>query len=351
MAAYISFQPSDYMNTLLYTGTGATGNAVSGAGFTPDIVWVKKRSGSDGHNYFDTVRGATKYLTPNDSAAEATGTNTLESFNADGFTVGLAGTVGQSGYTYAGWCWKAGTTSSLSGGTITPSSQTYNTTAGISAVEYVGDGAATSATVPHGLGVAPTFCIFKSTSSADHWFVGNIGMGTSATNGFDYYQQLNNTMARSNNAGIWNDTIPTSTLVTLGNADGTDSGKTYMLYSFAPKRGFSKFNYYEGNGNADGPFVNCGFRPAWLMVKRTDTTSSWTMIDCRRTPINDGTAEALWANDGAAEGSYATVDFLSNGFKIRDTSSTINNSGSRIIYAAFAEFPLVSSNSKAGNAK
>ena len=210
--AYISFKPKDYFNTLNYTGTGATGNGVTGAGFTPDMVWLKKITGADGHNLFDTVRGATKYLTPNDNSQQVTGTNTLESFDSDGFTVGLAGTVGQSGYTYAGWCWKAGTTSGISGGTITPSAYSINTTSGVGIYKYTGTGS--NGTIAHGLGQAPTYFWVKELSGggSTNWYTG----GNLLSDGG--YQMYLNTDGAQGSAGsaLWQNNFPSSTLMYLG---------------------------------------------------------------------------------------------------------------------------------------
>jgi|TARA_R110001599_G_scaffold133757_2_gene311345 hypothetical protein len=356
--AYISFKPKDYFNTLNYTGTGATGNGVTGAGFTPDMVWLKKITGADGHNLFDTVRGATKYLTPNDNSQQVTGTNTLESFDSDGFTVGLAGTVGQSGYTYAGWCWKAGTTSGISGGTITPSAYSINTTSGVGIYKYTGTGS--NGTIAHGLSTAPKMVIVKrltvDTGDWNSWHK-DLGGGT-------YYINLNTSSAKASNAAVWNSTEPSSTLISIGTYGATNtSGSDYIMYAFSEVKGFSSMGVYTGNGNVDGSFIYTGFEPELIICKNRDSggvaTYGWSMIGntfgmggatTANPSYNELTLNAF-ADTGVQPTTGNAVDFLSNGFKWRSTGNAGNQSTAPFIYIAFARQPIVSSNSKAGTAR
>ena len=347
MAAYISFQPTDFFSTKLYTGTGSS-NAITGLGFQPDFTWIKNRSAADNHMLFDSPRGATKYIHSNLTTAETTQAESLKTFDSDGFTVGTYGDVNTNTENYASWNWKAGTTSGLSGGTITPTAYSFNTTSGISIIQY--DGNSTSgATLAHGLGAAPTMVWVKSLDSGDDWAVGHSAMG------WTKYLKFNSTGAVSTYTGIWNDTAPSSTLVTIGNNSivNTQTTRGYIMYAFAEKKGYSKFGNYEGNVNANGPFVYTGFRPAYLMIRQQNTGGgeSWFISDDKRqgfNPMNDH----FYADDAAignTTGSF--VDLLSNGFKIRTSSSSWNSSTNPTLYWAFAEFPLVSSNSKAGTAR
>ena len=345
--AYISFQPSDFFNTVLYTGTGAS-LAITGVGFSPDMTWIKKRSGADGHNIFDTVRGVTKYIAPNDNLAEVTNSNSLTSFDSDGFTVNLAGTTGQSGNTYVGWNWKMGTTSGLTGGTITPSAYSINTTARQSVIAYTGT--ASTATIPHGLGVKPDLIITKQYNTGRNWSSYRSSLGATK------YMTPNSTAASATGTTYWNDTEPDATVFTVGSADETNGSGTMIAYCFADIKGYSKFGSYKGNGNADGQFVYTGFRPAYVIAKNTAGTYNWIVVDDKRS-TSGGTNVVdyyLTPNDNSAEGSSGTsrdLDLLSNGFKFRGDGSEFNGAGVNYIYAAFAEFPLVSSNDVPGVAR
>ena len=346
MAEYISFQPSDYFNTLLYDGNNST-QALTGVGFQPDATWIKSRNNTDNHALYDAVRGATETLYPNDNDAEATNANSLTSFDADGFTCGDANIVnGGTGRIYASWNWKAGTTSGLSGGTITPSSYSINTTSGFGIYTWAGTGVA--GTIAHGLGVTPKMVILKSTTHDSYWFVYHNGIAADAETD---YLNLNDTTAAGDSATIWNDTAPTSSVFSVGtNTDVNGSGRTYVAYVFADVKGYSKFGSYVGNGNADGTFVYTGFRPAFVMVKKTNGAEGWYMYDDKRAGYNADN-NILFANSDSAEDTTDTVDLLSNGFKWRATGGAYNGSSGEYIYMAFAESPLVSSNSKPGTAR
>ena len=346
MAAYISFQPSDYFNTLLYDGNNST-QALTGVGFQPDATWIKSRNNTDNHALYDAVRGATETLYPNDNAIEATNANSLTSFDADGFTCGDANIVnGGTGRIYASWNWKAGTTSGLSGGTITPSSYSINTTSGFGIYTWAGTGVA--GTIAHGLGVTPKMVILKSTTHDSYWFVYHNGIAADAETD---YLNLNDTTAAGDSATIWNDTAPTSSVFSVGtNTDVNGSGRTYVAYVWADVKGYSKFGSYTGNGNADGAFVYTGFRPAYLFVKQVAEARSWNQFDFKRSPANV-VNDQLVLNSTAINEEKTMCDFVSNGFKARATDDGINKSAQQYIYAAFAEFPIVSSNSKAGTAR
>jgi hypothetical protein len=329
---------SDYFNTVLYTGDGVAigsgGNAITGVGFQPDFVWFKSRSSATNHQLFDSVRGAENVIYSSLTNAEGNFPETLSTFDVDGFTVGNNGGVNTNTETYVAWCWKAnGAASSNTDGTIT-SSVSANTTSGFSIVTYTGTGVA--ATVGHGLGVPNDFMIFKSRSN-----VSSPGVVTSAL-GFTKDLLLETTDAAYTRAAISNNTAPTSTVFSVGTDTAINvSGYTYVAYCWAEVEGFSKFGSYTGNGSAAGPFIYTGFRPAFVIIKKSSAAgTTWNMFDNKRDPFNL-VIQALWANASDAEYTYtAGVDFLSNGFRIVGNPSQLNASAATHIYMAFAEHPF-----------
>ncbi len=335
--AYTTINKStDYFNTKLYTGTGSS-NSVTGVGFQPDMTWFKHRSGTSEHNIYDAVRGATKRIIPNDNSAEGTQSNGLSAFGSDGFTVVDSNATNLNNETYASWNWLgANGTASNTDGSIT-STVSANTTSGFSIVSYTGTGS--NATVGHGLGVAPSMIIFKRrVGSGWNWTVYHKSMGN------NYFVSLNLSNAKSNTSSstFFQDTTPTSSVFSIGNS-GHVNGDAIIAYCFAEKKGFSKFGSYTGNGNSDGTFIYTGFKPAFVMTKRTDSTSSWDMHDTKRDTFNVASKHLL-AEDSGAEGNTAILDILSNGFKFRSSNGDRNASGGNYIYMAFAEAPLVGSN-------
>ena len=342
MAEYISFQPSDYFNTKLWTGTGSS-NAITGVGFQPDFSWVKQRSGTENHFLQDAVRGSTTVIQSDTTAAEQTASNGMTSFDSDGFTVGTDSGWNGNTSTYVGWNWKAGTSTGidLTAGTITPSAYSISTTAGISILKYAGTGTA-SQTIAHGLGSVPKFMIFKKTSATAAWIVYHDYTGPTKA------LFLNGSDAQSTGLSYFQNTAPTSTLISTG-AVGELNG-TNICYCFAEKQGFSKFGGYTGNGNADGPFIYTGFRPAWYMYKRTDSADSWNLVDSKRVGYNPDN-NRLFPHSISTEDTQDRVDLVSNGIKIRTSDTGTNNSSGTYIYMAFAEFPIVSSNDVPGTAR
>jgi hypothetical protein len=326
---------SSYFNTVLYTGTGAT-NARTGIGFQPDWTWIKCRNTTDWHILTDAVRGATKTIYSNSTAAETTQAQALQSFNTDGFTLGTSTEVNANANTYVAWNWLgANTTVSNTAGTIS-STVSANTTSGFSIVSYTGTGA--NATVGHGLGVAPSMLIVKNRGTAGDWRCYHKSLGNTQL------IRLNLTNATLTNAS-WNNTTPTSTVFSIGvNDDVNQNGGTHIAYCFAEVKGFSKFGSYTGNGSTDGTFVYTGFTPAFVMTKESSGTSHWIIHDTKRSPNNEMRKE-LYANLSNAEAENARyIDCLSNGFKIRsDDDTQINGSGATYIYMAFASSPFVSS--------
>ena len=339
--AYTTINKStDNFNTVTYTGNGST-NAITGVGFQPDFTWIKRRDGgTTSHQLFDAVRGVTKRLYSNTTDAENTNATTLTAFGTDGFTVGSNTGVNPNGNGVVAWNWKAGTGagSANTDGSINTTYTSVNTTAGFSISKYTGNGT-TGATVGHGLGAIPKWIIVKRLDSATTNFqVYHSSMGA------EKYIQLNTTSGQSDSDVLWNDTAPTNQVFSLGNYSHVNyNGSPHIAYCFAEKTGYSKFGSYTGNGNADGTFIYTGFKPAFIMQKKTSGTSDWVIYDNKRDTSNVVTQE-LKPNSNAAESSNTNIDILSNGFKQRANYAYTNNSGATYIYIAFAEAPLVGSN-------
>ena len=295
--AYISFQPKDYFSTVTYSGTSGTTDVTTG--FQPDMVWTKDRGRTETHCLYDAVRGVTKRIRPDDSAAEGTETAGVSAFNANGFTTGQQGGSGQDGYNYVSWNWKMGTTSGLSGGTITPTAYSINAAAGMGIYQYTGTGSA--GTIAHGLGKVPEFIIAKRTSHSGSFVVYHKSIG----NDKEFY--LNATDGQSSAAATWNSTTPTSTVWSVGTDQNNTSGYTIINYVFAPVRGFSHFGTYDGSGDANGVFVHCGFKPSWLMVKNVAAGQQWLMMDNKRG--YNSSNKLLYADSNEAAGTAEVVDF------------------------------------------
>jgi hypothetical protein len=332
LPAPVVTKPSTVMDVKLYTGNGST-QTISGLGFSPDFVWLKKRNGATSHRLFDVVRGATKNLYSNTTDAEGTDSTSLSSFDSTGFSLGDNGAVNALNDTYAAWAWDAGSSTVTNTQGSISSQVRANASAGFSIVTYTGTGA--NATVGHGLGVAPQMIIVKSRGSVTNWGVGHTSIGWANA------LRLNTTDASSAQATFWNSTAPTSTVFSIGTGPSTNNnGDSIVAYCFAPVAGYSAFGSYTGNGSTDGPFVYTGFRPRWVMWKNITSAGSWYIHDAARSSYNV-TKAALFPNLSDAENStYSDLDILSNGFKQRRTDSDNNASGNTYIYAAFAESPF-----------
>ena len=341
MAVYTTIDnPGLFFNTKLWTGNDGSGHAITGVGFQPDFVWIKNRNTTDDHNLFDSVRGNTKTILSNSNAAEATNTSRLESFDSDGITVGADNDTNRNGDSIVGWNWLgANGTSSNSDGSIT-STVSANTTAGFSIVSYTGNSTA-GATIGHGLGVVPSMIIVKSLESSDAWYVYHPKLGATKA------VFLNLTNAATTSSSYWNDTAPTSSVFSVAGDTSTNNSGGMIAYCFAEKQGYSKFGSYTGNGNADGPFVYTGFKPAWVMIKRTDSADNWMLYDNKRDTINPQAVALNPDTSGAEFSTSNTLDFLSNGFKLKSTEATTNASGGTFIFMAFAENPFVTAGTKA----
>jgi hypothetical protein len=321
-----------YFDATLYTGTGSTLSVTNAGSFGPDLVWLKIRSASGNQYWFDTNRGVHNFLLSDGANAEANATNTLTAFNSNGFTLGTSNGTNPSGASMVAWQWRGSDSSAVTNtaGSIT-STVSANPTAGFSVVTYTGNASA-SATVGHGLGVAPAMIIVKSRTDAADWTVGHQALG------WNQYIILNRTLASQPDNAF--NTAPTSTTFGLLAGYGIkDSGQNYVAYCFAEVAGYSKFGSYTGNGSTDGTFVYTGFRPRYVMLKRTNSTGSWIVQDTAMNPSNNS-ANYLLPNASDAQGTDSVFDILSNGFKIRNTFAAWNANGGTYIYMAFAENPF-----------
>ena len=349
--AYSSItNPRNFMNTVLYTGNSTDNRSITGLEFQPDWVWIKERGATNSHSLFDAVRGANKQLQSNANAAQydfsGDANQELKSFTSDGFTLGTGGGVNNNSDTYVAWNWKAGTGqgSSNTDGSINTTYTSVNTTAGFSISKYTGN-STTGATVGHGLGATPKMIIIKSLG-VENWEVYHASLGN--TQGI----YLNETNAAFTTSARWNNTSPTNSVWTMGNTSAVNaSGVNYIAYCFAEKQGYSKFGSYTGNGNANGPFIFTGFKPAWIIVKKTSGSGSWWMRDNKIAPFNVASQVLIANSTGAETSGVGQMDFLSNGFKLRDTTDASNSSGGSYIYMAFAEEPLVASNFNVATAR
>jgi len=350
MAVYTTIDdPEAYFQTVIWTGNGSDDRAITLPGDTnmqPDLVWVKGRTDTYRNALFDAARGATKYVESDTNTAEQTGATFLKSFTSDGFTLGTGGRVNANTETYAAWCWntQGGSGSSNTDGSINTTTTSVGQTQGFSIITYTGNGTA-GATIGHGLGSVPKMLIVKRKNDTGNWGV--------------YHESIGNTLRlylqdeSATSDGNWNNTTPTSSVFTIDDgAVVNSSSDTYIAYCFAEKQGYSKFGVYSGNGNADGPFIFCSFRPAFVLCKRTDAADFyWNIIDNKRNTYNP-VGKALFPNVDEVENDYTNfADFYSNGFKIRHTSNGSNNSSGTYIYMAFAEAPFVNSNGVPCNAR
>jgi hypothetical protein len=332
------FKSNEHMQVVTYTGTGAAQTLY--CGFKPDLVWIKSRSATTDHKLTDSVRGVTKALISNTTGTETTDTNGVTAFTDTGFTIGSDSNYNTNGATYVAWCWKAGQgiTSTNVNGSIT-STVSVNASAGFSVVTYTGTDAA--ATVGHGLGVTPSMIVTfpRTTVTFGNHAVYHISLGNTKA------VKLNLTSAPEIYSGWWNNTSPTSSVFSVGTFDEVNNiSTTYVAYCWAPIAGFSAFGSYTGNGSADGPFVYMGFRPKFVMVRRTDADGNWVVMDTSREPYNSADRAVLFPNLTNAEGTGTSPnDILSNGFKPRNTGVATNASGGTFIYMAFAENPFKNS--------
>ena len=334
---------SDYMNTVLYTGDTSSSRSITGVGFQPDLVWVKTRNAANPHLLSDAVRGTNNNLQTDSNAAASTSyaQGWVSAFGADGYTA-QAGSSGDNDIngntnTYVAWNWKAGGSgSSNTDGSVT-STVSVNSTAGFSISKYTGTGS--NLTFGHGLGAVPDWIMIKNLSVGQAWRVYHNKV--TASDPYSKRLVISETGADSSNAlGLSQD--PSSSLIYIDNFTGCTnaSGEDFICYAWIEKTGFSKFGSYSGNGSTDGIFIYTGFKPSFIMFKRTNSTSSWTMFDNKRSPFNE-TNKRLFADQNVADDTGGPIDTLSNGFKFRNSLGGGNASGYNYIYMAFGQ-PIIS---------
>ena len=335
--------PSAHFHTQLYAGNGSTQSITNdgNSDLQPDLLWIKSRSDSSFNALTDSTRGTSKRIYSNSTAAEESHADRVTAFNSDGFSLGGSSLVNTNNYNYAAWQWKANggsvTTVGESGSNPGFTRQT-NTDAGFSIIAYTGTGS--NGTIAHGLPSTPEMIIFKRRNADQVWATWHQGIGD------DYKLVLNSTDAKDSDGAFMNSTLPTSSNITVGGASVNTNadGGTYICYAFSPIQGYSKFGSYVGNGNSNGAFAYTGFKPAFVMIKRTDSTGGWTIYDTKRG--YNGNNYELFPHSAEAEytgTSYFEADILSNGFKLRLTDGQINAAGGTYIYMAFAENPFTTS--------
>lgn len=339
--------PSEHFQTALYAGTGNNPLVITNDGnsdLQPDLIWWKNRTNANDHRIVDTSRGLNKHIVPNLTSATSTYSAYVQSVQSDGYTVAAGdGSINAANYNYVAWQWKAngGTTTAVSAsGAMNAGTHQANTTAGFSIVTYTGEDNVGD-TVTHGLGAVPHFIVVKVLGQTGHWAVYHhkntaapetdrlLLSASNATGDFDNY---------------WSDTAPTSSVFTVGTNGDTGDATTYVAYLWTSIQGYSNFGSFTGNGNANGPFIYLGFKPAWVLWKDTsDANDAWYMYDNERNAYNSQT-NYLSPTSANTEGSNGgLMEFLSNGFKVRNTGGDMNDNGNIYIYAAFAENPFVTS--------
>jgi len=337
--------PTLYFNTVLYTGTGSE-QTVSGVNFSPGLTWLKSRSNGQPNVLSDSVRGGNKQLYTADTQAETTYSQYLKSFNSDGFVLGTDSGINQSSQTFVSWNWKAGGSASNNTDGNKTISLSVNTTAGFSVGTYAGTGQ--DSTIGHGLGAVPDWLMIKNRSSGSRkWQLWHNGL-----TGTNKYLAIDRSDAELTDSASWDNTAHSNTVWnTYGSGEANQNGENFVCYAWTSIQGFSDFGSYTGNGNADGPFIYTGFKPAWIMTKQINGGSSWIVHDNKRDPINAVT-EYFTVEEPDAAGTLAnSFDLCSNGFKVRTSNGDRNSSGDSFAYWAFAESPLVNSEGIPNNAR
>tara|TARA_R100001143_G_scaffold63362_1_gene69918 strand:- start:1716 stop:2753 length:1038 start_codon:yes stop_codon:yes gene_type:complete len=336
---------SGLMNTLKYTGDGSATQAQTGLGFQPDFNWTKATSLSESNAITDSVRGATQTMYSNLTSADSAISSNLKSFDADGFTMGSNGEVGQNSIIYTSWNWKGGTTSGLSGGTITPSSYSINTTSKFGIYQYTGTGS--NGTIAHGLGVQPDVMFIKCISNDQQWNVYHkSGIASAGA------LVLNTTASNDTSSNFWNDTEPDATVFTIGtNGQLNTSGYTYIAYVWCDVKGFCKSGRYKGNGeSANGTFIYTGFKPSFVLIKNADSTAAWNFNN--NTLLGYNPSNYIFnPNSAGAQGTSYISDIYSNGFKpFNSADAEYNASGNNYVYLAVGQ-SFIGSNGVCGTAR
>ena len=374
-------RPKKHFDTVLWSGDNAEYRKIS-LEFKPDLIWIKRRNGTQGHVFSDTVRGLGKHLLSNSTDPESSPGYPYVSSSLEGGFVLRGGTLSGgnvSGRDMVAWCWKAGgnsntfnvdgrgyTTAAAAGitdGNVAITGASVNTEAGFSVVTYTGSTASGALTVGHGLGKKPAWVIIKRRDASSDWIIGHKALETTS-GGFANNKFLKfDTSAMFTNSLVWG-VEPTTTvtqIVTDGNAGASNltSSGTYVMYSWAEVPGFSKFGMHKGSGDAEGKHVYCGFRPAWIMIKKISSGGTdWTVNDTTRDPINPTAYNTLAANKNDAEPSSGAgtfegnfIDFVSDGFVLKSNAGTTNAENQSHVYMAFAEQPGTTSFTTFPNAR
>ena len=351
MANYIDFHPKDNFKIVEYTGNSSARD-IGGVGFQPSMTWIKGRNTTENHHIFDSVRGAGERIYANTNSVESDNANTLDEFQADGFGIGGADDgVNQNTKDLVAFNWKGNAATAPSGSTVTLYGSMVHAAMGFGIYKY--RSSSVGQYINHGLGAKPAMIWVKNlntsvgaSDTATDWCCYHSRIEADLTQCGDFFIRLNRTTARADDSGAWVDTVPDATKVTLATDTKVGgSGNTHIMYVFCNKRGMQKAGSYDGNANADGNFVYLGFKPAWLLIKNAAGGDGWTMFNSLSQPANL-VNKFLTPDSNEAQQTDSThvVDFLSNGFKIRANSDELSDDGSRHIYLAFAEEPVVSSN-------
>ena len=312
-------KPNDLFNCVLYSGTGSE-KTVAGINFSPNLTWLKSRSNGQPHMISDSVRGATKQLYPNTNSAETSYSQYIKSFNSDGFVLGTDSGINQNGQNYVSWNWKESVSS------------------GLDIVTWTGNGS--NRTIAHNLNKVPKMIIIKDLSASTDWTIYHVGLGNTKR------LVLNTTNGGEDDASFFQDTTPTSSVFSVGSSSAVNlNGRSYIGYVYTNIDSYSQMGSYIGNNNSNGPFIHCGFKPAWILAKRTDASAGWVLFDNKRIGYNGSGNYWLDAQNAEVDQTDATgmFDQLSNGFKIRSSFGSRNGSGGLYVFTAFAANPFVSS--------
>ena len=338
--------PTLHFSSTIWTGNGTDDRAIAidGAGMQPDFIWIKSRNDTDNHRLVDSVRGATRHLEVDNISADQNSGN-VKTFTSAGVTLSTNGSVNANNELYVGWAWKGGGSASNNTDGNKTISLSVNTTAGFSVGIYTGDGQ--DNTIGHGLGAIPDWLMIKNrTSGSRKWQLWHKDL-----TGNNKYLAIDRDDGELTDTASWNNTAPTSTVwSTYGSGEANQNGENFVCYAWTSIKGFSDFGSYKGTANADGPFIYTGFRPAWIMTKQINGSSSWIMHDNKRDPINP-LDEFFTAEVSDAAGDLDSFDLCSNGFKIRTANGDRNSNGDDFVYWAFAESPLVNPEGIPNNAR
>jgi hypothetical protein len=326
-----------HFNSLLFSGTGGS-SSKTGLGFSPDVVWIKRRSSSTDWGWFDVQRGVQKNLKKNKAESESTEVNGLTAFGSDGFTVGSSGDYNGSGGSFCSWNWYANDTETNNTGTLTGATINKNVAAGFSLVKYAGSSSGTK-TVGHGLGKTLDWIIIKNTSEGRGFFVYH-----NAMTGGNYYMRVDQEDAQQV-GDVFNNTAPTSSVFSIqdpGSLNTNGSGDNFIAMCFASIDGYSRFGRYTGNGSSNGPMVYTGFEPAMIIVKCVSNGSTnWCIIDNKRDTENERDDTLFLDSSSGGSTSGFDVDFNANGFKVRNTDGDMNTDGRTYLYSAWARRPFI----------